>query len=315
MTIKASITIAAMALLPHTAGAQAMDYALSPGLNELPARYFRFSYENDFFTATDTYYTQGIQALLIHPGLAANPANKILVRLKNGVARYGIAAEHNGYTPTSITNPAPLYNDRPYAGALMIRSFRATIDTVRKQRLTSSVSIGVMGPLAEAGEMQTAIHRGINGYLPRGWHYQVRNDLVLNYEVLYEKQLLNLGNHISLTAAGKARVGTLSTKAGIGVTVMTGFFAPDRAFNIYLYAMPFAHVVAYDATLQGGLLNKTSEVTVPASEINRTTLQMRYGLVMRYKRLDVSYSFTSQTREFENANPHRWGCASLGWRW
>jgi lipid A 3-O-deacylase len=38
--------------------------------------YFRLNYDNDFFSATDRYYTQGILAELILPGIKKSPPFK-----------------------------------------------------------------------------------------------------------------------------------------------------------------------------------------------------------------------------------------------
>ena len=40
--------------------------------------YLRFYYDNDFFTKTDYYYTQGITVEYVHPSLRKNPVTKIL---------------------------------------------------------------------------------------------------------------------------------------------------------------------------------------------------------------------------------------------
>jgi len=38
--------------------------------------------------------------------------------------------------------------------------------------------------------MQIGIHEATGNKTPRGWGNQIKNDLVMNYEVGYEKQLL-----------------------------------------------------------------------------------------------------------------------------
>lgn len=45
-------------------------------------RYLRLSYDNDFFSATDEYYTQGIDVELVLPQLKKFPASWLLVNPK-----------------------------------------------------------------------------------------------------------------------------------------------------------------------------------------------------------------------------------------
>ena len=76
--------------------------------------YIRLHYENDFFTATDYYYSQGINLEFVHPWFNDSFLTKMLIAGKDRVQK-GIALEHNGFTPTSTESDSILYGDRPYA--------------------------------------------------------------------------------------------------------------------------------------------------------------------------------------------------------
>ncbi len=88
--------------------------------------------------------------------------------------------------------------------------------------------------------MQKAIHHWINYITPLGWHNQIRNDLVLNYQVNYEKEIFSTRS-LSLSFYSSVRLGTLGSKAGTGLTIMVGnfilhlrvpgLFRPARAEN------------------------------------------------------------------------------------
>jgi hypothetical protein len=135
-------------LLPFTTGAQAIDNTLS-FKNITSDAYFRFNYENDFFSGTDIYYTQGLHIELAEPWMKHFIISKILVHPRNfSYIRYGIGFEHDGYTPTSYSNPVILYGDRPYAACLFMKTFLITIDPIKKQRFSSSFSSGVIGQAA-----------------------------------------------------------------------------------------------------------------------------------------------------------------------
>src|SRR5438876_129633 len=80
--------------------------------------YIRLNYENDFFVATDYYYTQGINLELVSPSIGKIPVTNALIKPKAGEVNYGIAIEHNGYTPTSICHFEILQGDRPFCASL-----------------------------------------------------------------------------------------------------------------------------------------------------------------------------------------------------
>src|SRR5437868_6647063 len=65
--------------------------------------YFQVHYDNDFFSATDRYYTQGILIIFIHPTLRRAPFFYVLPKLNRGAIHYyGITLEQDVFTPKSI---------------------------------------------------------------------------------------------------------------------------------------------------------------------------------------------------------------------
>ena len=314
MQIRNTITALLVCLLPLAVGAQAIDNTLSyKNINS--DRYFRINYENDFFSGTAKYYTQGIHLELVAPWVQKFPLSKLLVHPRYSYIRYGLGAEHEGYTPTSITNPAILYGDRPFAACLFLKTFLIAIDSVKKQRFSTALSTGVIGQAAGGAEMQTSIHKWLGDYTPRGWPNQIHNDAILNYQVNYEKQLLSAGKVFCWDADGMARAGTLSDKAGIGTTLMFGYFdspfssaiARGSNFRIYAYERPGVNFIGYDATLQGGLFDKTSPYTISANNIERVTFENRFGLVMVYRRVYLEYFQSLLSSEFSTGDYHVWG--------
>ncbi len=291
--------------------------------HDLPARSFvRIHYDNDFFSGTDYYYTQGYNIALVTPILSVNPLMRILPALKDGSQRYGLAFEHFGFTPTDITAENILPNDRPFAAVILLKSFIISIDTLHSARMSSSLSLGMIGPIAFGGPMQTTIHEWIGDRLPRGWHNEIQNDIAVNYELNYDKQLLNV--HSCLIVAGNARLqaGTLNTKLQTGFTLMTGSMTnplegnfSTNKFQLYGYLQPLANFIAYDATLQGGLFNRSSSHTIDYASVNRIVWQMNYGLVLQYKAVHLSYSIATLSKEFKEGMPHRWGGLSLGFQY
>lgn len=278
-------------------------------------KYFRLNYENDFFSATDMYYTQGIHLELVSPAIKNFPLSKLLVYPSNKYTSYGIGIEHNGYTPNSIQHSELLVGDRPFAACLMLKSFQVSIDTISHYRISSSIVAGVIGQAAGGAEMQTGIHKWLNNVIPKGWIYQIHNDAIINYQVGYEKQLYAYNNIVSIDADAIGHVGTLNDKVAIGTTIMLGYFdspyssreTQKKHFRIYAYEHAQVNLVGYDATLQGGIFNHTSPYTIPAGDITRVVLENRFGFVVVYRNVFLEYFQSYLSREFSTGDYHVWG--------
>ena len=316
--MKTKLNLLCLLLLSAFAHAQKIDNTAS--FRDINSEsYFRFNYDNDFFTATDLYYTQGYQLELVTPWLCKNPINYILPKVKNGETRYGLLFENLGYVPTSISVAAIQYGDRPYASTMALKSFAIATDTVQHYRIASSLTVGVIGPAAQGNEIQTGIHKWIGDEPPLGWHNQVKNDLVLDYELGYEKELLRLKNFFALNLDTKAHLSTFTTNASIGFNATLGLInSPFTAtknkkkFTAYLYTQPKLKFVGYDASLQGGLFNTTSPYTIPNSGIERFVYENNYGIIIRLHSLYFEYSRNDITSEFKSGHSHKWGGFKIG---
>ncbi len=283
--------------------------------------YFRINYDNDYFSKTDRNYTQGYSFELVSKKLTKNPLNYVFIRPKqNNEYKYGIAVEHIGYTANYIERYNIQYGDRPFAAAIMLKSFVIATDTVKKHRIVSSFNIGVIGSLAFGNAMQTGIHKATGNILPHGWHNQISNDVVLNYQIDYEQQLLRYKNIVSLQANSSVRLGTLFSNASAGFNTTFGLINNPFSsiqhvskFQLYGYIQPLVTAVGYDATLQGGLINRQSPYTISAQGVKRFTAQGNVGIVLQTRKLYLEYSRALITREFETGEvPAGWGGIKIG---
>lgn len=277
--------------------------------------YFRFSYDNDFFAAIDEYYTQGIDIELVSPQFQNLIVNKVLINPRYSYARYGMGLQHNGYTPSSISSDDILFNDRPFAGCILFKTFLIAIDPIQKQRFSSSFYIGMIGPVAGTKQMQEGIHKALANITPHGWQHQIQNDVALNYQIDYEKQLLGIGKYLFVSGAGSLSLGTLSCKGGLAGTVMAGYFSSPYSsarlakneVSIYLYERPEVNLVGYDATMQGGMFNHNSPYVVTDSELTRITFRNRLGVVVAYHKVYLEYYLALVTKEFNKGKQHGYG--------
>lgn len=308
-------------LIFQTLSAQKIDNLVSYR-NIESSSYFRFNYENDFFSAADRNYTQGYNVELVTPGLHKNPVNLLFFKPRSTATKYGISVEHIGFTPRNYVSPAIQFNDRPFASAIALKSFSSSTDVAKKQRVGQSFSLGVIGPAAFAEEMQTAIHKAIGDKKPGGWDNQIQNDVVINYRLDYEKQLLNFNDFFTLQSSSSLQAGTLFTNASVGANVTFGLLnspfslkGNERKLQLYVYAEPLGKVIAYDATLQGGIFNNSSPYTISSKEVERLTGQFNYGLVIRVNKLYLEYAQTKISREFTTGEAANWGGVKIGFGW
>ena len=186
--------------------------------------YFRFHYENDYFTKTDKYYSQGITFEYVHPAIKRFLLAKLLWKPFKTVPQYGISFNIFGYTPTTILSDSILYGDRPFNASISLKTFLIQADDVHHQQISSAFSIGVSGPAALGYDIQYNIHRFTKNPLPHGWQHQTKNDIIINYQLNYEKQLVSAGNNFLLNTAAEARLGTLNNKLSGGFNFMAGRF-------------------------------------------------------------------------------------------
>lgn len=302
---------------PILLDAQAIDNTgIFRSVNE--RNYFRFSYDNDFFTATDQYYTQGINFEIVNSRFQKNPLNKLLLKYSDGSNKYGLAIEHDGYTPSSIRHEEIILNDHPFVAALMLKTFSISVNKSGTNRFTSTISLGVIGPDAFGMEMQKSIHKALNNIEPLGWQHQIHNDVIINYEFGFDKLMIDQ-KYFSLNSNSQIRVGTFNDKIKSGFTFSFGkinspFSKGNSAkeFHLYIYNQALASIIGYDATLQGGMFNKSSPYTLTNNEISRFTFQDNYGIVLTYRKIYLEYLQSFTTREFKAGNYHRYGGIKLG---
>lgn len=290
--------------------------------------YFRLYYDNDFFTATDDYYTQGINLELVTPALKNFPLSKLLLYFKKSENKYGIAVEHVVYTPTSIRHDETVEGERPFTASLFLKTFSIAVDTLKHRQLASTFDIGVMGPVAGGAQMQTSIHRWLKNIEPLGWSNQLHNDIVLNYRIAYEKNLFYNPDWFLLNAAAAINLGTLQTNVSGGFILMIGKFNSHlfsnqnsntesknfsrKKIHFHFYDQPQVSFIGYDATLQGGVFNHSSPYTIPSNDITRVTFQNNIGVVITIGNLYLEYYQSQLTKEFNTGKFHRWGGIRIG---
>ena len=292
-----------------------------------PDRRLAYTYANDLFFGTDYYFTQGMTLDWVSPVLARSPANYLLPKGPAGSTRYhGLALRSDGYTPLSITDARIRVGDRPYAAYFYISSYRISNKIIKRQRLTTAVEVGYIGPAAGGKFIQTKLHELTHNDMPRGWDYQIRGDAVLGYRAAYEKQLLAAGRAAALIGTAEASLSTLRTYAGAGLRLRAGLFDPYfaslgtagprsraglRPWQVYAESALTEYLVGYDASMQGGLFNHSSPYVLTASQVSRAVLRGTGSLVLAHEGLSFTATAVYVGPEFAGGRAHRWGVLAL----
>lgn len=275
-------------------------------------------YSNDFFTGSDQYFTQGIKIELIHPILKKIPINRLRFGSKmDALHQYGVGITQDAFTPSSIRYDSILKNDRPYCGTLYFTITHITNFFPKKRILSTQLDLGIMGPMALGHEEQTAIHKAIHDELPKGWKHQIQNDVILNYKMDLQQTIVDR-KFLELSSSIQSRLGSMYTDFSIGTQCRTGlknskFSHSYRQSKLQIFAVTHAtcKIVGYNATLQGGLLNRTSPYTIKNKDISRILATYELGLCTMYKKIQINYSRTFITKEFKTGQRHSWGNLSL----
>ena len=272
-------------------------------------------YENDLFTQTDRYYSQGIGVTLHHPTLSRADVLGILTPRARGPRYYFAQLALEGYTPSTIRSDSILYGDRPYAGVVYLRIGGSSYPIDGRGTSTSgSILLGVIGPVTGGREIQTAIHSATDNFLPLGWQHQIQNDLLLNYSASVEKTLLSQRRY-ALRMFAQAEVGTYLNRFAVG-TNATLFQWQSRSktkAGISMLMHVRGTLVGYDARLQGGLFNRSSPYVLRADEIRRLTAQASLILALRLGRISLIGNADWLTTEFSGGELHRWGGLANGY--
>ena len=270
-----------------------------------PGKVLRFDYANDYFTGTDRYYTQGLGLQYFFPALKRDPGAFLILRLPGADYDAGLVLRNSGFTPSRLTSDAPLIGDRPFAATLTAGHVVVSRDRERGLTLTAELEGGVIGQAAGGKWQQVGIHRATGNLIPRGWDNQIRNDLVLDYFLRLEKTLLR-AERADFGVYGDMTVGTLYDNAAFGVSGRVGSIDEKAKHRLYLFGRAENALVAYDATLQGGMLNHGSPYVLTSPQVRRDVMRADVGVVVDWGRWALKATRTYQSREFIGGLSHEW---------
>ena len=177
-------------LVSISGSAQELAFSKSPEKSS-----FGLGFDNDIWNKTDNYYTNGVSFTLTAPFLKKSPLNYILIpfnKYNDTHSLYGLELKQEMYTPIDLVTPGIKPDDRPFASLLYLSEFRVSNNMNRFVQYRSELQLGVIGNYALGEQTQSFIHVITPSEVPEGWDYQIKNDLILNYNFSVSKGLVKL---------------------------------------------------------------------------------------------------------------------------
>ncbi len=290
---------------------------LAPVYGAMSDQSFTIYWENDGtflkpILRSDRHYTDGLKLVYTH-----QPEwdwLKDFARWNNfgdGNADISTAVGYcfgqNMYTPDHADDPTARSNhDRVFAAWMYggIFAQRAT----QKEMEHFELNMGVIGPSAQGGEVQSFVHRLVRQEEPNGWENQLDDEFAIDFTWLKRqradwllRRTADFDSHLEYGFTG----GSVHRSANLGVILRWGAnlpndFGPGRLealscvtgriseeqTYLYFFTRAGGKVVQYDRFLSG--LDEKPVVG-----------QLQLGVVWRYKSFQASYSQTFLTREYK----------------
>lgn len=285
--------------------------------------------ENDFFNTrgdgTDRYYTNGVRVQYYFSKKKKNFPSNVLIRISDDKNVYSWGLTQNMFTPASIEVEEVQLNDRPYAGALYATHGLNSIDTEKRIRVSSEFMLGVIGPLSFAKETQTWVHNMFNYTIPEGWDNQVPNDIIINYNIQVEKQLMYASGKVLVNGIVETFNGTMYNAMSAGINMRVGrfhnYFEPNTASGkaqLFVHMKPSVRVVYSNALLQGGLISNISDkaggYSLSKDQLERINAFYEIGLVYQRPKFGITVLQKIRTAEFKGGEAQEIGNISINAR-
>ncbi|MBN1597204.1 MAG: lipid A deacylase LpxR family protein [Bacteroidales bacterium] len=276
--------------------------------------------ENDFFFVTDYYYSNGF-SLVLQSGYMQFPILKrfMFPTDNNPLIISNIELSQKIYTPVQTKTSEIQYGDRPYAGTLTLAYTEEAIYSTGK--ISSCIVIGVLGDRSWSSETQNFIHKVIDNDQIQGWDNQIDNDIIFNLNYSFERRFLKL-DFMNLSSAANLRLGTLNTDLGGSVKVsfiinyerlnIKHISAIAKNLRIYSHAEISPRYVLYNATLNGGFINRSdSNHTLSTSELRALVIDNTIGVVICYRAFQLEIDAVHTIPEFKGGRHHMYGRIAL----
>ena len=233
------------------------------------------------------------------------------------------------YTPDDLSETQPIYSDRPYSSLIYLSNKRVRADN--KTAIAAEILLGIIGTNFSRN-VQSKFHSLYRDWAetdepvePRGWSHQISDGGELTLRLRLSNSRLqfsepglwdlatttgvSLGFQTNISASAAFRLGDIKSKFwSIPFDpVSRGNFLPDAPKSEwYFWSALRAHLVGYDALLQGQL--KPSDVEFTADEIERWVYDGALGLTIGFKESQITISANVKTPDLKITSRNQvWG--------
>jgi hypothetical protein len=195
---------------------------------------FSILFENDIFFNTDREYTSGQQLAYTTapddtPDVIVDFAHDLGPLMGQGAVRASYEIGQDIFTPTHDHLTVPLTSERPYAGFLYAGLGILTTDGRDLNQL--QIQLGTTGPASLAEDAQNFVHSILGQSTPSGWHYQLRDEPILQFTYERSVKLIEpqsvLGLFFDVEPHYGAAVGNAYDYVNAGAMARFGFNLPN----------------------------------------------------------------------------------------
>lgn len=192
------------------------------------------------------------------------------------------------YTPEDIQVVELIEDDRPYVGMLLWHANLHSYDEAVSDRYW--LTLGMIGPVSGAEQVQKTIHQLIGKKRPNGWRNQLKNEPVfdLSAERLWRLHSHNITESVEYDLVGISAgdLGTLKSEIGAGIgfrvgraltrSFMAALVIPGRNINPlaanlknewHLFANLYSRYVFNDIIFDGNTFRESHSVTLTHEQL------------------------------------------------
>lgn len=149
--------------------------------------------------------------------------------LHASTANFGLAFNHQIFTPNNIHVSSLQTGDRPYAAWLNV-AFSILLKNPRRSQ-SIELSLGTIGPAALGEQTQNSFHRKIGTERAEGWGNQLRNEPTLQLSYQQRLRFIELrsksGTYFDLVPMIGAGLGNVLVGVHSGILARLGFDLPN----------------------------------------------------------------------------------------
>lgn len=215
---------------------------------------------------------------------------------------FSFRAKQEIYTPDTLKSDTPVEGDRPFAGVLEFTvSYQWEEHGVFDWISEAGLAAGVLGPSSGAERMQKKVHSAVSAHEPKGWDYQLDDDLIL--QVLGKRKLVigdkndRLGQASGVYAAVEA--GTLQTFFGLGSDiVLSTDLSCESTKILYVKAGIEERFWCHNELIEGNASSRNYKTTSKVDMKTATTV-FNAGVGLRFERWSAEVLAVMGTKEYD----------------